>query len=123
MNKVIVLGNLTKDPELKELPNSQVCKFTIAINRKFKDQNEVCFIEVNAWNGTATFVTKYFTKGSPILIEGRLKQDIWEKDGQRHQKHVIIAETVNFVPQTKQEPIKTREIILPKDLQDNDLPF
>ena len=108
LNKVIIIGNLIKNPELKDVGNTQVCKLSLAINRKFKDRNdklidEVCFIDVNAWGHTALFCSKYLSKGKPVIIEGRLKQETWERDGKVNSKHIIIAESVDFLPRIKEE--------------------
>ena len=96
-NKCIMIGNLTRDPELKQVGETQLCKFTIAMNHRTKDKEEVCFIDAITWGKSAEFVSKYFTKGKSILVEGRLKQESWEKDGKQQTKHVISAEKVSFI--------------------------
>lgn len=97
VNKVIMQGNLTKDPECKDVTSSKLCRFTLASNREYKDTKEVCFVEVNCWGGLAELVEKYLTKGRPILLEGRLKLDTWEKDGVKMSKHSIVAEEIQFL--------------------------
>jgi single-strand DNA-binding protein len=83
-NKVILMGNLTRDPEMRVTPGgTSICKFTVAVNRKFKmqtgeEREEVAFIDVDAFGKQAEVISKFFTKGKPILVEGRLKQDKWE---------------------------------------------
>jgi single-strand DNA-binding protein len=97
-NKIILIGNLTRDPELSAIPSGlQVCKFTLAVNHRTKDKEEVCFIDVAAWGKQAEFVAQYFRKGKPILVEGRLKLDTWVKDGKQMSKHNVIAEAVSFI--------------------------
>lgn len=96
-NKCIMIGNLTRDPEIKAVGESHVCKFTIAMNHRTKDKEEVCFVDIVTWGKQAELVAKFFSKGKPILVEGRLKQDSWEKDGKQFTKHVINAEKVSFI--------------------------
>jgi single-strand DNA-binding protein len=86
-NRVILMGNLTRDPELRNLPNSetQVCDFALAVNRKWRDTNgneqeEVLFIDCAAFGRTAQTIGENLTKGRPIHIEGRLKFEQWEQD-------------------------------------------
>lgn len=83
-NKVLLMGNLTRDPELKYTPKgSAVCQFGMAVNRKWKDQagelkEEVTFVDCTAWSATAEAISKYLRKGSPIFVEGRLAQETWD---------------------------------------------
>ena len=83
-NRVLLMGNLTRDPQLKFLPSqTQVVEFGLAMNRRFKtatgeDREEVCFVDCSAFGRTAEVINQYFTKGKPIFIEGRLKYDQWE---------------------------------------------
>ena len=98
-NKVILLGNLTRDPQLKYLPSqTAVAEFGIACNRKFKGQNgedreEVTFVDCAAFAKQAELIHQYFTKGKPIFIQGRLKYDSWEDKqggGKRHKLSVVV---------------------------------
>jgi single-strand DNA-binding protein len=90
-NRVILAGNLTRDPELRYTPKgTAIASFGIAINRKWKSETgeakeEVTFVDVEAWDRQAEVVAQYFKKGRPILVEGRLKYDQWE-DKNTHQK-------------------------------------
>jgi single-strand DNA-binding protein len=90
-NRVILAGNLTRDPELRYTPKgTAIASFGLAINRKWKSETgeskeEVCFVDVEAWDRQAEVVAQYFKKGRPILVEGRLKFDQWE-DKNTHQK-------------------------------------
>jgi len=127
LNKSIIQGNLTRDPEYKDLGNSQLCKFTLASNRQYKEQEETCFVDIIAWGKLAELCSKYLLKGKPVLIEGRLQLDTWEKDGQKRSKHVIVANEVVFLPTKENKTTKDRII----DTQSrpmvatgiNDLPF
>ena len=83
-NKVILMGNFTRDPELRQTQSgTSVCRFSIAVNRSYNSQDgstrdETCFVEVDSFGRTAENIAKFFSKGRPILIEGRLRQDSWE---------------------------------------------
>src|SRR5271154_1819672 len=104
-NKVILMGNLTRDPELRTLPNAQtqVCDFSLAVNRKWKDadggdHDEVLFIDCAAFGKTGQTIGESLTKGRPIHIEGRLKFEQWEQeDGQRRSKIRVVVEQFRFV--------------------------
>jgi len=99
------MGNLTRDPELRTLPNSdtQVCDFALAVNRKWRDANgneqeEVLFIDCAAFGRTGQTIGENLTKGRPIHIEGRLKFEQWEQeDGQRRSKIRVVVEQFRFV--------------------------
>ena len=104
-NRIIIMGNLTRDPELKQLPSGQpVCRLGIAANRQYKDrqtgsmQQEVCFVDVDVWGAQAESCKQYLQKGRPVLIEGRLKLDSWkDTEGQARSKHSIVASSVQFL--------------------------
>ena len=104
-NQVILLGNLTRDPQLTYLPSqTAVVEFGLACNRKFKGQNgedreEVTFVDCSAFGKQAEVINQYMTKGKPIFIEGRLKYDQWEDKnggGKRH-KLTVVVENFQFV--------------------------
>lgn len=98
MNKVILIGNLTRDPEARKAGEHDVIGFGMAINTRFSaEKEEVCFVDVEAWNQTGKFVSSYFKKGQTILVEGRLKLDRWESEGEKRQKLYVVAEKVSFV--------------------------
>lgn len=104
INKVMLGGNLTKDPEVRFLSNEQaVAKFDLAINRRFKDKDgnpreEVTFVSCEAWGRTAELVGQYLVKGRSCFVEGRLKLDLWDdKDGQKRQKMKVVADSVQFL--------------------------
>jgi len=103
-NKVILMGNLTKDPEVRYLPSgTAVASFGLAVNRKFKQgeemKEEVCFIDIVVFGKQAETSGKYLSKGSGVIIDGRLSQRRWEgEDGQKRNKHEVVAESIRFLP-------------------------
>jgi single-strand DNA-binding protein len=104
-NKVILMGNLTRDPQLKYLPTqTAVAEFGIAMNRKFKtasgeDREEVTFVDCAAFGRTGEVINQYFQKGKPIFIEGRIKYDSWEdkQGGGKRSKISVVVENFQFV--------------------------
>ena len=105
LNKVFVLGNLTRDPELRQTTTGQtVCSFSIATNRKFTDktgqkQEQVEFHNIVAWGRQAEIINQYLHKGSMILVEGRLQTRSWQdQQGAKHWKTEIIAEQIQLGP-------------------------
>ena len=97
LNKVILGGRLTADPELKTTSNGvSVTTFTVAVNRRGKDEQSD-FFNVTAWRQTAEFITRYFGKGSSICVSGVLQNRSWEKDGQKHYATEIVADEAYFV--------------------------
>jgi single-strand DNA-binding protein len=115
LNKVLLAGRLTRDPELKYLPSgTAVCELRVASGRTYYDKNanerkeETLFINVTAWGKSAEFVNQYFTKGKAIFIEGRLKQDQWERDGQKHERISVVADRVQFAEPKSAEQGSTR---------------
>jgi single-strand DNA-binding protein len=101
-NRVILVGNLTRDPELRYIPSgTAVSDISLAVNDRIKrgDQwvDEVSFIDVTLWGRTAEIANEYLSKGSPLLVEGRLKQDRWEKDGQKHSKLKVTCDRMQML--------------------------
>ena len=103
-NKVILIGNMTSDPELKQTASGiSVCSFSIAVNRRFnkgaeQGQQTVDFINVVAWRQNAEFVSRYFKKGNPILICGQLQTRNWtDNQGQKRYTTEVVADEVSFV--------------------------
>jgi single-strand DNA-binding protein len=104
-NKVFLMGNLTRDPQLKYLPSqTAVAEFGIACNRKFKgtngeDREEVTFVDVTAFGKTGETINQYLTKGKPIFIEGRLKYDQWEdkNGGGKRSKLTVVVDNFQFI--------------------------
>lgn len=102
-NKVILIGNLTRDPELRYTPQgTSVCNFGLAVNRKYKQgeemKEEVTFINIVVFGKQADTCGQYLNKGSAVLIEGRLQERRWEtEDGQKRSKHEVVAQSVRFM--------------------------
>ncbi len=103
-NKVVIIGNLTREPEYKQFSSGGVTRLGLASNRQYKNKNtgalvqEVCFIDVDVFGPQAESCRQYLQKGRPVLIEGRLKLDTWQAaDGQARSKHTIVAERVVFL--------------------------
>lgn len=103
-NKVILMGNLTRDPELRVTPKgTAVCQIGLAINSTYKDKEgnqkeEVTFVDVDVFGRQAEVIAKYMAKGRPILVEGRLKLDSWEsKEGDKRSKLKVVLENFQFV--------------------------
>jgi len=102
-NKVILMGNLTRDPETRQTPSGQsVTNFSLAISRTWKGQDgstqeAVSFIDCVAWGRTGEVIAQYIQKGRPILVSGRLDQRSWEQDGNKRSKVEVIVEDFNFV--------------------------
>ncbi len=104
LNKVFLIGNLTRDPELRYIPSgTAVADFSIAINRFFKNKEgtkteDTCFVKVVVWANQAESCAKYLSKGRPVFIEGRLQSRSWEdKDGQKRSAMEVVAERVQFL--------------------------
>ena len=104
VNKVFLMGNLTRDVELKYTPSNQpVATFGLAMNRKYRtkdgeDREETTFVDCEAWARTAEVMNQYLAKGRPVFIEGRLKLDQWQdKDGNKRSKLRVVVENFQFV--------------------------
>ena len=150
LNKVILLGNLTRDPELRYAPSgTPVARFGLAVNTiragQGDDPNrkeEVCFVDIVAFGRQAETASEYLSKGRPALVEGRLQWRSWEgQDGQKRSKHEVIAERIQFMPRGREEgtertspgpsmertppgPSRTgEEMDFAPPLEDDDIPF
>ena len=105
VNKVMLIGNLTRDPELRYTPQgAAVCEFALALNRNYTNKQsgqrveEVSFIDIVAWARTAELCAEYLKKGRQVFIEGRLTQDRWEaQDGRKMSKVRVTAENIQFL--------------------------
>lgn len=105
LNKVFLIGNLTRDPELRVTPKgTSICQFGLAVNRQFKDESgatrdETTFVDIEAWGKQGELVSKYLTKGSPAMVEGRLKFDQWDDktSGQKRSKIKVVLENIQFL--------------------------
>lgn len=128
MNKVHLIGNLTRDPELRYTKhNTPVASYTIAINTRYGELQETNFINITSWGKSGEFVSKYFKKGQPIALTGRLKNKNYEdSQGIKHYSIEVITEDIEFVGNKKQEEVQfvdgynleNEEII-----NDDELPF
>ena len=102
-NQVTLMGNLTRDPELRTTPNGQsVCSFSLALNRSYKSsdgewQEATDYIDVVAWGPLGERVAQYLTKGRPALVSGRLQSRSWEQEGQKRSKVEVVAGDVTFL--------------------------
>ena len=113
MNRTFLTGHLTRAPEMKLTPDgsAKVCTFGLAVNERWTDQStgepreNVCFVEVSAWNRQAELVFEYFKKGSPILIEGSLRFDSWQADdGQNRSRVTVRLSRFEFMSQRNGTP-------------------
>ncbi len=127
-NKIILIGNLTRDPELRYTPQgTSVCNFGIAVNRKYRQaeemKEEVTFINVVVFGKQADTCGQYLNKGSAVLVEGRLQERRWEtEEGQKRSKHEVVAQNVRFLSK-RQVPadidsITGAEIVPPDETTD-----
>ena len=110
-NKVFLMGNLTRDPQLRYTPNKQaVCDFGLAITRKWKGADgqmheDVCFVDCTAWAGRAETLAKYLSKGRPLFVEGRLNYRTWDgPDGKKKSKLDVVVDQFQFIDSAKGRP-------------------
>ena len=145
-NKVILLGNLTRDPELRYTPNgTPVATFGLAVNRRSgqgdERREEVCFVDIVTFGREAETASEFLSKGRAALIEGRLQWRSWEgQDGQKRSKHEVVAERIQFMPRAREEgmertppgpemertspqPSRVGEELDVPPLEDDDTPF
>ena len=136
-NKVILMGNLAQDPEYKELNGGkQVTNFVIAVNRTWngpqgEESSEVSFIDCEIWGKLAKTIADHFSKGRPIFIEGRLRQDKWiDKETQKQKSKLrVVAENFNFIDSKKTSdsgetvPVAAGNVSNNGELVDNDTEF
>ncbi|MBQ9774897.1 MAG: single-stranded DNA-binding protein [Lentisphaeria bacterium] len=111
LNKVFLMGNLTRDPDTRSLPSgTTVCEFGLAMNRRFssngKEQEESCFVEIVVWGRSAENCRQYLEKGSQVLVEGRLRYDQWEdrNGGGKRSKLSVVADQVTFIGPRRDNP-------------------
>lgn len=132
-NRVIIVGNLTRDPEYKQLASGQATsRLPIASNRQYKNKQtgamvqEVCYIDVDVWGAQAESCRQYLQKGRAVLIEGRLKFDSWkDNDGQTRSKHSVVADRVVFLSSPAAGDIASSDMeeerVVPKNQMERDL--
>jgi single-strand DNA-binding protein len=127
LNKVILLGNLTRDPELRYTPSgTPVSSFGLAVNRRYRQgeewKEEVCFVDVVTYGRQAETVGEYLSKGRMALIEGRLRWRSWENEaGQKRSKHEVIADMVQFMPRTRDEGTGRSGTEAPRGMEEMDV--
>src|SRR5580698_9236641 len=103
LNQVTLMGNLTRDPELRQTPSGQnVCSFSLALNRSYKDaggewQEATDYVDCVSWGTLAERVSQYLAKGRRVLVQGRLQSRNWEQDGQKRSKVEVLANDVTFL--------------------------
>lgn len=132
-NKVILMGNLTRDPDLRYTPGgSPVCSFGLAMNRRYRQndelKDEVCFVDITVWGRQAENCNEYLSKGRQVILEGRLQQHSWEtEDGQKRNKLDVVANSVQFLPQSGERSQGTGQQPGPEDAagsgEDGEIPF
>ncbi len=128
-NRVILMGNLTRDPELRYTPGgTAVANFGIAINRRFKTEDEVReevdFFDIVVWGKQAENCSEYLSKGRPVLLEGRLQQNRWEtSEGQKRSKVEVVANTVQFLGSRSAEGAKDAPGGDDAEFDESDIPF
>ena len=135
-NKVILMGNLTRDPDVRATGASgmKVARLGLAVSERRRDRNGQVqdfpvFVDVDAWDRLAELCGQYLVKGSSILVEGRLQMDTWEKDGVKHQKLKVRASTIKFLPKGERlqgaTAPKAPEPVAPAAFEgeENDIPF
>lgn len=139
-NKVILIGNLTRDPEMRYTPSgTAVTTLPLAVNRRFRQGEEmredVCYIDVVVFGRQAESCSQYLTKGSGAIVDGRLSQRRWEaEDGTKRSKHEVVAQDVRFMPRREGAAMASGETarpapagrgadVGPPDFTDDDIPF
>ncbi len=118
LNSVNIMGNLTRDPEMKYIPSGKaVCSLSLANNRVYTKNGEkvteVSYFDVEVWGVVAENCSKYLTKGQGIIVEGRLRQDRWEKDGKTQSRVRITANNIHFLPKKQNsgaEPVPVGDV-------------
>ena len=151
LNQVFLMGNLTRDPELRQTPSGQnVCSFSLALNRSYKDasgewQEATDYIDIVAWGPLGERVNQYLSKGRRCLVQGRLQSRSWEQEGQKRSKVEVLANDVTFLdsrgfneeggngggasaPAGKPAPSKKQDDVVIEDIGDepinlDDIPF
>lgn len=151
LNQVFLMGNLTRDPELRQTPSGQnVCSFSLALNRSYKDQSgewqeATDYIDIVAWGPLGERVSQYLSKGRRCLVQGRLQSRSWEQEGQKRSKVEVLANDVTFLdsrgfneeggsgggpsaPASKPAPSKKQDDVVIEDIGDepinlDDIPF
>lgn len=96
VNRTVVQGRFTADPEVKQVGGFSMVEFTVAWSDKYKEREDKCFLRCKAWRGMADFVGQYFKKGQECVVEGKLMTEEWEKDGKKQSRTICNVEKVHF---------------------------
>ena len=96
LNRIILQGRLVRDIELKDVGGFAMAEFTVAWSEKYKETETKCFLRCKAWRSTAEFLSKFFSKGQELIVEGRMVTEEWEKDGQKQSRSICNVEKVDF---------------------------
>lgn len=129
INKAIIMGRLTRDPELRYTGDKKpVCSFTVAVSNGYGENQTTDFINCVAWNKTAEFISKYFAKGKMIIIVGKIGSRSWDgSDGKKHYATEVVVREVSFGEGKRDDPSSTdaelQEEFTPLLGEDEDLPF
>ncbi len=131
MNKVILMGRLTRDPEMRQTPSGvSLARFSVAVNRRFakEGQQQADFINCTAWRQTAEFICRYFKKGSMIAVVGSLQSRSWDgNDGQKHYSTDVLVDEAYFTGEKRQDaaasPEPSFDDFSPEDMTGDDLLF
>jgi single-strand DNA-binding protein len=128
-NRVTLLGNLTRDPHVRYTPSgTAVASFGLAVNRRVRQgtetKEEVCYVDITAFGPQAEAIGEYLTKGAAALIDGRLRWHQWEKDGQRHSKLDVVADSVQFLTRREASAVPADgDDLAGGDDPEDDIPF
>ncbi|RME83098.1 MAG: single-stranded DNA-binding protein [Planctomycetota bacterium] len=129
LNKVLLIGRLTRDPELRYTNSgTAVADLGLAVNRYYTSpdgtkKDETCFLDITVWGKQAENCHKYLAKGRQVFVEGRLKMDTWEKDGQRRSKIGVVADTVQFLDRSPSVETSYNSSVDSDSAEDDDIPF
>ena len=129
INRIILQGRLVKDIELKEVGGFAMTEFTVAWSEKYKETETKCFLRCKAWRSTAEFLSKFFSKGQELIVEGRMVTEEWKKDGQNQSRSICNVEKVDFCGPKSENASTTAPKASPDDFinipdnVDEELPF
>jgi single-strand DNA-binding protein len=129
-NRVVLMGNLTRDPELRQTPSGRpVVDIGLATNETYKNQSgetveKTCFVDIVAWGRQAETCSQYLSKGRPVLVEGRLQLDQWEsKNGEKRSRLRVLAERVQFLSGGRKASSSVKEPASAGEGDDEEMPF
>lgn len=123
---ISIVGTVTRDPELKDAGSTKLATFSVAVNRKVKNEKVASFFDCKAWGKTAETIAQYVNKGKPIYIQGELIQERWEKDGEQKSKIVVNVNSFTFLPggeKTEAKPKAPADPAHYEPVGEEDIPF